>query len=220
MNKFTILHSLQVLGLKPGADSRQIRAAFRKLVRSCHPDVAGVRSSKKFEQITEAYAAIKNLSDEELLQPEGKNPELKEKKESFFARWQRERAERASAKEAETRAKAEAERAKRINEEAAKASRISSLINSTSKKIEAIAEKIDKAKRSRDVSAICLRLLASREDARLLAVRKAQAYFGNENVTNALLKMLIQYPLTKDVQKQLLHHPSPLISKKCATIIK
>ena len=28
----------EVLGLKPGADAQDVRAAYRRLVKSCHPD--------------------------------------------------------------------------------------------------------------------------------------------------------------------------------------
>jgi curved DNA-binding protein CbpA len=43
-----------------------VRSAFRRLARTYHPDVAGRRYSRKFEQITKAYAFLKELPQEEL----------------------------------------------------------------------------------------------------------------------------------------------------------
>jgi curved DNA-binding protein CbpA len=58
--------NLRILGLTPGATSADIRAAFRSLARTCHPDVAGRHGERKFEQITGAYTFLKNLTKDEL----------------------------------------------------------------------------------------------------------------------------------------------------------
>ncbi len=61
-----IISSLRVLGLEPGATADDIHSAFRKLARELHPDVAGEKSSVKFQQVTGAYTALKNITPEEL----------------------------------------------------------------------------------------------------------------------------------------------------------
>lgn len=162
MDKFTITRSLHVLGLKPGADARQIREAFRKLARAHHPDIAGARGAKKFEQITEAYAILKNIPEMEVKnEPEIKNPPPRE---SFFARWRRERNERANAAEG---AKRESERAR--------AEKIETIIGGASKKISSIIEKTEKEKRTRETEAIRLRLLSERPEVRNIALKKNPA---------------------------------------------
>lgn len=113
-NNPSIIHSLHVLGLKPGADARQVRAAFRRLARSTHPDVAGPKGTKKFEQITEAYSFLKNLSDGELAPKEAK-------RESFFAKWRRQKAEK-KAREREAR--------------------IDAIINAANKKVSEVVRKL------------------------------------------------------------------------------
>jgi curved DNA-binding protein CbpA len=61
-----VMHSLRVLGLPPDATASEIRSAFRRLARTCHPDVVGRQGARKFEQITGAYTFLKNLTQEEL----------------------------------------------------------------------------------------------------------------------------------------------------------
>ena len=46
--------SLAVLGLEPGATVEEVHTAFRELVRTCHPDVAGSRETARFQEITSA----------------------------------------------------------------------------------------------------------------------------------------------------------------------
>jgi hypothetical protein len=65
-----VAHSLRVLGLPPGATASEVRSAFRRLARTCHPDIAGKQGARKFEQITGAYTFLKNLTQEELWQGE------------------------------------------------------------------------------------------------------------------------------------------------------
>jgi curved DNA-binding protein CbpA len=61
-----VVHSLRILGLPPDATASEIRSAFRRLARTCHPDVVGRQGARKFEQITGAYTFLKNLTQEEL----------------------------------------------------------------------------------------------------------------------------------------------------------
>jgi hypothetical protein len=65
-----VVHSLRILGLPPDATASEVRSAFRRLARTCHPDIAGRQGAHKFEQITGAYTFLKNLTQEELRQGE------------------------------------------------------------------------------------------------------------------------------------------------------
>ena len=60
-----VVHSLRILGLPSDATADDVRSAFRRLARTYHPDVAGRHYSRKFEQITKAYAILKELPQEE-----------------------------------------------------------------------------------------------------------------------------------------------------------
>lgn len=55
--------ALATLGLAPGADLDAVRAAFRRLVRTHHPDVAGPGSNDRTARLTEAYRVLKQAAD-------------------------------------------------------------------------------------------------------------------------------------------------------------
>ena len=100
-----VAYSLRVLGLAPGATAADVRSAFRRLARTCHPDVAGRQGAFRFQQITGAYTFLKGLTPEELKRLPSTEPARRPVRRSWpdpFA-WYRRRAERA-------RAEAEAER--------------------------------------------------------------------------------------------------------------
>ena len=59
--------SLRTLGLEPGATAADVRSAFRRLARACHPDVAGRREAWRFQQIAGAYSLLKGLTPEDLM---------------------------------------------------------------------------------------------------------------------------------------------------------
>jgi hypothetical protein len=63
---FEVSHNLRILGLSPGATVSEVRSAFRRLARTCHPDVAGRQSARRFERIAGAYTFLKNLPQDEL----------------------------------------------------------------------------------------------------------------------------------------------------------
>jgi len=56
--------ALQVLGLGSTAEMTEVRAAFRRLVREHHPDVAGDAQTAQTARITEAYALLRRAADE------------------------------------------------------------------------------------------------------------------------------------------------------------
>lgn len=107
-----VAYSLRVLGLAPGATAADVRSAFRRLARTCHPDVAGRQGAFRFQQITGAYTFLKGLTPEELKRFPSAEPVRQRARRSWpdpFA-WYRRRAERA-------RAGAEAERESERREE-------------------------------------------------------------------------------------------------------
>ena len=65
-NAYDIRAALKSLGLEPGAAVDDVHAAFRRLVRECHPDVAGREGAERFQEITGAYSLLKGLSPEAL----------------------------------------------------------------------------------------------------------------------------------------------------------
>lgn len=51
----------EILGVSATADSDDIRAAYRKLLRTCHPDLGG--SPALFDLVNEAYTALLEAAD-------------------------------------------------------------------------------------------------------------------------------------------------------------
>lgn len=49
----------RTLGLQPGASWDEVKAAFRRLARVHHPDIAGPAGARRFSEITQAYMALK-----------------------------------------------------------------------------------------------------------------------------------------------------------------
>jgi hypothetical protein len=65
-----------VLGLRRSATSEEIRAAFRRLVRRHHPDVAGpgARAHHETARLTEAYGVLLGGPPQPIAQPARDNP--------------------------------------------------------------------------------------------------------------------------------------------------
>lgn len=110
--------NFKVLGLSSDASWDEVKAAFRRLARLYHPDVAGPEGARKFAEITEAYMTLK-----ETIAPGGSRAgggasassraaehaaETGEARESFFARfWRKLKALFTFAKKERVEAKAE-----------------------------------------------------------------------------------------------------------------
>jgi hypothetical protein len=54
--------ALAVLGLENGAAMTDVRAAYRRLVRRHHPDVAGTAATAQTARLTEAYALLRHIA--------------------------------------------------------------------------------------------------------------------------------------------------------------
>ncbi|XVF18033.1 hypothetical protein REPUB_Repub10bG0176500 [Reevesia pubescens] len=56
----------EVLGLSVGASNQEIKAAYRRLARICHPDVAAIyRKDSSTDEFMKIHAAYSTLSDPE-----------------------------------------------------------------------------------------------------------------------------------------------------------
>lgn len=56
----------EILGIPAGASSQEIKAAYRRLARECHPDVAAVgRKNSSADEFMKIHAAYSTLSDPE-----------------------------------------------------------------------------------------------------------------------------------------------------------
>lgn len=55
-----------ILGVSPNESANGIKAAFRRLAKSHHPDVAGCAKTSEFQEITEAYCVLSNPEDRRL----------------------------------------------------------------------------------------------------------------------------------------------------------
>jgi len=199
---YKINSSFLLLGLKPGADARQIRSAFRRLARTYHPDVAGVFHTKKFEQISSAYLLLKNLTPEELSLCEVKSQppsSAKSTKESFFARWKRSYTEKEAKREADLRAKREAEEEAKEARERAQSLRIDNILDKCEREISSILKRKHNEKLNREISDIIIRLEASRYEVRLMAARNISKYANAPRILEAFLNMLGKYPLTGEI---------------------
>jgi curved DNA-binding protein CbpA len=200
---YKVNSSFNLLGLKPGADSRQIRSAFRRLARIHHPDIAGAFNTRKYEQISKAYLLLKNLTSEELFLLEAqfapKRPENKIRKESFFTRWKRKREDKEAAREEELRAARETEEMIKEARERAISDRIDSILDRCVEKMKSTCKRKQNEKLNQEVSDIIIRLEASRYEVRLMAMQNISKYANIQQVKEALLNTLSKYPITGEM---------------------
>ncbi|MCL2146726.1 MAG: J domain-containing protein [Synergistaceae bacterium] len=193
---FLINSSYRTLELKPGADASQIRSAFRRLARVHHPDIAGAYNTKKYEQISNAYLLLKSLTIEELSICEARSKRSDNKKESFFDKWRRKQAEKKQTREASLREAREEAAATKEAREQAQSLRIDSILDKCVRETNIICKKKHNEKLNQDISDIIIRLLASRYEVRLMALRSISGYVNNLRIMEALLNMLKRYPIT------------------------
>jgi DnaJ-class molecular chaperone len=64
MSSCLLQEHYKVLGVRPGVEAEQLKAAYKAQSLRCHPDCEG-GSAEKFQRVGEAYTAItKQISDE------------------------------------------------------------------------------------------------------------------------------------------------------------
>ncbi|MCL1875164.1 MAG: J domain-containing protein [Synergistaceae bacterium] len=192
---YKINSSFNLLGLKPGADARQIRSAFRRLARTHHPDIAGSFSTKKYEQISNAYILLKNLSPEELSCCDASLDCPPDKRVSFFIWWKRKYSEKEQSREAKIRAEHEEEVAKEARERAIY-EHVDSVLEKLAREINTIRKRKQNEVQNKEISDIIIRLEASREEVRIMTVQNLSKFVNVPLIMDTLLKILKQYPIT------------------------
>lgn len=70
--------ALRILGLEPNATPEEVKSAYRRLVRECHPDVVGEDGRTQFMQVNAAYRL--------LVDPESSSPTAAEAAAADFFR--------------------------------------------------------------------------------------------------------------------------------------
>jgi curved DNA-binding protein CbpA len=169
-----ISHNLRILGLSPGATPSEVRSAFRRLARTCHPDIAGRHSARRFEQITGAYTFLKNLPQDELFPSESGTPgapapepaRRKWQWKNLFS-WHRKRKEFQET---------ERERRKRVMEEAeeklrrARSGRVDVVLSRAERAADSLLKRLERETRNYDARHLALRLQSGQLQIRHLAL--------------------------------------------------
>jgi hypothetical protein len=203
-----VMHSLRVLGLPPDATASEIRSAFRRLARTCHPDVVGRQGARKFEQITGAYTFLKNLTQEELRPEEprervGRNessaaspaPEVFRwgwKKWKKALTWRQKRKERLKAE------KGRKERLAREMEEKIRQTREASVENILvrgEKAVENVLTLVERENQRCNVQDLLLRLSSSVPQVRHLALSRLGTLVNRAELFNATLRLLEKWDI-------------------------
>ena len=58
---FNLTNHYNLLGVKPGASTAEIKKAFRKKAKQLHPDITGVSTSEAMRKLLRAYEALSDL---------------------------------------------------------------------------------------------------------------------------------------------------------------
>ena len=184
-----VAYNLRVLGLAPGATAADVRSAFRRLARTCHPDVAGRQSAFRFQQITGAYTFLKGLSAEELRRLPSAAPARQPARRPWpdpFA-WYRKRAERAQTEaEAAREAEREAERQEEERRARARDERVGRILARYEK---ALAERWERAEAEADrgvIDDLLTRLTSPIAAVRRLALGRLGSLANRDAVLDAV----------------------------------
>ena len=207
MNRSTeIIHSLRVLGLPPDATASEVRAAFRRLARTCHPDVAGKRNARKFERIISAYTSLKGLPEEELQQAAPSRPEeagaspprrwlwrWRKKKTAVYSPQKRTHAE--SDEERRERAMREEAEAEKAKKEAARVAAADAILTEGERAAVEFFSQAEQEALRRDIKDFTLRLSSAVPQVRHLALSRLGALSNRRDILDATLAMLQKWDI-------------------------
>ena len=183
-----ISHCLRILELHPGATPSEIRSAFRRLARTCHPDVIGRQNSHKFEQISGAYTFLKSLTQNELLQNDTPGPFTNSKDKSMNKwinplSWHQKRKERTEMEE-QILQKAARETLRKAEQE--RESRIEAILSRGEQALEELLTHMGREIQNCDTQDLILRLLSDYASVRQLALSRLGALVNREEILDAL----------------------------------
>ena len=212
---FKIAHSLRILGLPPGATASEVRSAFRRLARTCHPDIAGRQGARKFEQITGAYTFLKGLTQDELrsqamasTERESPAPEKKIFRsgwiwESPWA-WHRKRRER-FLKEEERREREAHEEEEKIKE--LRERRVDLLLDRGEQTVESLLERMEQEARSCETQGLRLRLASAVPEVRRLALSRLGGLANRGELFEAVVDSLLKWDIDDKTARLVAHLP-------------
>jgi hypothetical protein len=194
-----VAHNLRILGLPPGATSSEIRAAFRRLARTCHPDVAGKQGARKFEQITGAYTFLKNLTQDELREgergvPEASSPPApaaptpsKAPGWKWRGSWRHKRKERLQAEE-DQRQQREQEAEERVRQ--SRDASAEAVLSAGERALEDLLTRIEREAQSCSTQDLVLRLSSGVPQVRHLALARLGTLVNRRELLDAVLALL------------------------------
>jgi hypothetical protein len=198
-----ISHNLRILGLSPGATASEVRSAFRRLARTCHPDIAGRQSARRFEQITGAYTFLKNLPQHEFPFPQPETPKatapapktvrwgLKLKWKNPLS-WPKKRRETLKAeRERERRAAEEAE--ERLRQ--ARSGRVDAVLARAERAVDSLINRLKRETRGSDARQLVLRLQSGQLKVRHLALSRLGPAANQGEILNAVLELLQKWDI-------------------------
>lgn len=192
-----IMNCFEILGVAPGAHPGEIRAAFRRLALSFHPDVAGPGGSEKFEAIAAAYSILKTATPEQMaeaLKGAKKRPSAAPKKsrEGSPFRWTRR-----GKKEAPSTEKKKEESSARVRELLLERALVEAEL--------AVARLLEKSRGEDEAPAkIVMRLLGDHPEVRLMALRNLVGRAPEGEIFSALLEMARRRPVDDEALELML----------------
>ena len=189
-----VTYSLRVLGLAPGATAADVRSAFRRLARTCHPDVTGRQGSYRFQEITGAYTLLKGLPAEELKRcPFGasvRQPARRPWPDPLA--WYRRRAERA---QAEAEAVREAERREEERRSRMRDERVGRVLDRYERALSAHWAQVEAAADRGFLGELLVRLASPVAAVRYLALGRLGTLANREEVLRAVGELLRRHEI-------------------------
>jgi hypothetical protein len=195
--------------------------AFRRLARTCHPDIAGKQSSRRFEQITGAYVFLKNLPQDELFEsetlnapaPKAAHGQRKWKWENPFT-WHRKRQESLKA-EQEQRRRAAEEAEEKLRQ--ARLDRVDAILTRAEWAVDSLLNRLEREARGSDAQYAVLRLQSDRFRVRHLALSRLGSMVNRNEILSAVTELLRKWDIDEKTARLTSQLPlSPENRKKLA----